>query len=375
MKKKKGNALLLLIVVIMVIVTLGATLTSAIAYTTKQNVNDKNIEDLILVAESGIEYAITNVRVDGVVGYTINTENTTPTSKDTKLKQFKPNNYRSIVVEIGNEVNKKILLRSTAVDGKGRSKTVYCNLIKTMPISGDILSNALVASESKIAIEGAGSLDLQTTKVNSPEEPVYISTGSINKPTSRTDIAYNQLKFIENFKKKSIVNVSSISGLATGFKDGSGNSIATKDLNSIVTSGGSVSEFSGVGYFTLDGYKVYLVNADELNVNLPDGGNAEHYTILICSGKINLNPIGSTKQFTLDASESTFYGKGITIPQKGSIKMNKSPKDRLTADQFKNMNRKIKLFIENWPVEPATGEVVTPDTPSYVIVTGDYRIE
>ena len=62
---------------------------------------------------------------------------------------------------------------------------------------------------------------------------------------------------------------------------------------------------NGVGYIEIDGYKVYLVNYYQVNIN--QSSNLEN-TIFICNGDININLINDIRM-----NNSIIVGKNVTI--------------------------------------------------------------
>ena len=67
---------------------------------------------------------------------------------------------------------------------------------------------------------------------------------------------------------------------------------------------------NGVGYIEIDGYKVYLVNYYQVNIN--QSSNLEN-TIFICNGDININLINDIRM-----NNSIIVGKNVTINNNNS---------------------------------------------------------
>ena len=100
---------------------------------------------------------------------------------------------------------------------------------------------------------------------------------------------------------------------------------------------------NGVGYIEIDGYKVYLVNYYQVNIN--QSSNLEN-TIFICNGDININLINDIRM-----NNSIIVGKNVTINSnnRGFEVLNDYNELSLNGEDIKDWQSGAEwsIFIEN----------------------------
>lgn len=383
MKKKKGNTLLLLLVIGMIITILGTTLAGAISYTTKSNLRDKDIEDLIFAAESGIDYAYAKLKTDGTSGITM--KYTDGGVHGVALTSLLFNKVNELTVEVTPEdADGTIKIIGSSKNTDSKTRKVTATFKKAKALTGDVFNNSLVASKDKVGVNGNGTINLGTTNINSPADH-EIGIGGVG-PDEVKKAAYEDLDFITQFKHVKQVNVKKIGGLeGAEFRDEKGRLIPIVNLTEYATdpthSKPLPANINGVGYIKYGfGYSMYIVNTDELNIIYDGAPEQRVKNLVICKGKVNFRPEVVGGQFNLHLVHSMIFGTSVYVDQKGSITMSYMPRVKagetlwggeLTDAQYTEVNEDLKLFIKNWITAAGGG----PGGPgSITIIKDDYTI-
>lgn len=388
-KKKKGNTLLLLLVMILMITVMGGTITTAIAYTTKQNINSEHDEDLLYAAESGIEYAISKIKGDGNVNYTINS-----------IPSLVYKKVANVKVIIGNKISDIVQLESVATSTTGKIKTVKAKVSYSAPVSppgvANILYNSFITSDAIDLGATTGSISMGGTNITVPNtgNAIYPPTGiSVNKPNTVVT-PVGPINFNSQVRYKPDLNFTSIKG-ATNSLNSVGVALTGDDITGsptgVADGKGDIEATSGVGkfsvtkptYFPID---VYFVNTNTLTINYPGTtGAVEGKFVIVCSGDVVINlPAAQTILF----DQVTIYAKSVKVVTASSLTISTPilgrPADIPNAANYVNgdnilfLDKLLRLYSTNYGVTPGPGGGGGPGgsgSTTITLINGSYQYE
>ncbi|MGL4109462.1 hypothetical protein [Clostridium sp. LP20] len=343
MGKKRGNSILLVLVVAMMIIVLGATMVTAVTYTTKMNKITQDETDLLISAENGLEYGASKL-YNGVL---IDEESTDLNASDKILKVK--------IKATANPVDiNKVTIGSTSYGKNGKELTVSTIYNKTnnpLGVGNDIFKFGIAAGDKNIEITGNGAINNGSTSINSALPVEESLGGSYGIPAHEESNTYEALQFISNFKHKDKVSVGKIGQLIDGqFTDENNVKINSRKLTVPIINGQSLGDINGVCSFVSDGYTIILVNASKLVINL-DGAEPINKTILMCSGEIVIQPDLSAPGNgggTIDGTNSTIYGGKVLVDERGTLDIKFSPKKGLHSANGHELDDSKLLKVEGY---------------------------
>ncbi|MEG0134276.1 MAG: hypothetical protein RSD13_01395 [Clostridium sp.] len=364
--KNKGSSLIFVLGVALVFAVISGITVTAVVATTKSNSAEEEWEDLLYAAESGVDDAVVRAYAGE---YNSMAEGSTKDNPIiTSFNDMEVKVKVKFVKEITPEGYKKYYdiesLAKNTLDGKER--IVQARINKKLK-SGDLFKYSICGKVTEVE---SGSI--MTGPINSSIVTPSLEGGSVatgDKESAEFNLPkYNFQKMDKDATGKSKVRVGSGSTLikeldylaSTG--DNPSDNLQSDGSKIIKGNKGVVKiAYNDTGNSNpadADLYNVYLINADELVLEL-NGDNIKR-CMIICSGDIKME-IPSTIQYSYGSIIGKKVDFGVTgalqfvhppYAEPGSIDFGHSPFDK---DDIKNINKFIGLFANDWDTSGDVG--------------------
>lgn len=351
-KRKRGSTIVLVLVIGLAMTIIMSTMMSSAIYSSKLNNYEKNDDDLIYAAEGALELGLSKLKNENVTSATnvsvpelINEESV----KEVRYSIISNGNIYTVTAEALNNNMKRSVIAKLDSKKITASNALENSMVSQDGISISTSSKHVDMSQTQVMIDD-GSVGLPTKPGNGNgnnkiEGPQKINNETINLP-----------EFSQNIKK--------INGTITINDKNIGNTNIYPSFGTEINLDGSTKVTNGIGWFNVNesapnkSYRVVLVNADKLILDINGGGSADlNNLILICSGDIEIRCNGK-----IEIKYSTIFGNSITTTDNGQIdvigapNMGESP-DNLTTQQNKVVNDVLNKYITNWSTCVDTTEV------------------
>ncbi|MEG2739784.1 hypothetical protein [Clostridium sp.] len=344
--KKRGSSIIAVMAMSMFFMTIASIVVTSVVATLSSNDAEKGYEDLTYAAESGIEVAYSQIKLDNITAYPSNLDNR-------YLDPLKTEEVQSVVVEMNKDSvdNNKINLKSTAYGYKGAEKVVKSSLKitntsgNTSPRAEDIFSNSLVA-ENNISIDSLGSFDMSDTEVSLGG--AFTKPGSGGQGPTVKPQGFESAIFKPNVIKVPVVEADCIE--RSGYSP-----LISKAIDININGGTNV--VNGIGKFRYTksnsvSFDIIIVNADKLIIKNSNTWPMDEFNkVVICSGDVEIiTNSGQTNKLT----NSNIFAKNIVMSKPGSMHIVKAPaqnttvSDQLNEDDLKKVDKILEKYIENW---------------------------
>ncbi|MEG0297728.1 MAG: pilus assembly PilX N-terminal domain-containing protein [Clostridium sp.] len=366
MRKKRGSTILMVLMIATVMIIVSSVIANSLVFTAKGTSIEKNKADFLYAAEGGLESGIQVYKAGRITDFPFDIaylEDSTSGIKKVTVELHKDvlTNKEKIVSTVY-DMNDDILVQIKLPINEGSSRI-------------NVLENTLFSS-SGIEIGDTGSINLEICNI------AYNDTSNCDLPTSvgfkppkNTTPVNNPVK--PTFKSELVISrtgelrVKSLTDLYNLPEVAMMNENPTPAIGNLPNGIGkfvlpNISGIPGDPYGAI-GYKVILVDAPKLVIDIPFGGvTPDIGYIVVCSGEIEITSIPLNSTYGLSAT--TLYGDGLIIDEAASVHMTGSPLNatgssllNLQQWQVDFLDGLIKKYIPNFSISGSGGSGNTID--------------
>lgn len=363
-KVKKGSALVTVMLFSLLFLTMSSVSVFAVINTLKGNSGESLYQSLYYEAEAGIEKAMAHLNVSDY-----SSDSIYPMETVVKTMSFTLN-YGTVSVNIkktgdkdisGNYINKYFLVESTAKEiGGNESRTIKSKLRRTI-IDSNIFKYTICG---KVVGGGAGGAFAGlASNINSSDIPfdMKVNGAEAMGNIENANFVLPDLNAIPHTSTPiEISGVKPRNALSKLDAEASTNPSVYKESFTLKNSSSFLTG-SWIGYYDAfkdaskpsngTDYTIYLVNADELVIDLTDDINSkfEKGCVIICTGRVTIKG-------KLELAYSSIISKEIKIEAGGSFTISYPPFDAdvapayspLVNEDLEKMNSIIQSKSSNW---------------------------
>ena len=378
-KKREGSVILMVLMISTILIILSSVISSSLVFTSKGTVQEKRKSDYIYAAEGGLDLGIQKYNELGKEAF-----------KDGALiPSFLRNCSEEIDrVEVTYEIDpidatKGKIVSSVYKVGQPISNQVLFRI--SVPTNSRILGNSndvlknIIYSSGSVTVDSIGASNLSQSNIT------YNSGAVCNVPVSNGSHTGADNIYVENTVRPTFIPsivTARVDDLEVNSIDELWDHVDAKEMSQSVDNNPSnpVGKIpKGIGKFDMTlsnlglteadrphglnwggGYKLIIVDAPKLIINMTSPTLQVSNYIVFCSGEIEIKgSLADNAKATINLTRSNLYGNNVNIKESAVLTANQSPTfpeiGGLISVQTSKLDELLNKYMSSWGAASSTG--------------------